>query len=44
MTVINDIQLKQLEDLTFTNDPDAFFIVENTFSVIGRGFSKRNRY
>ena len=44
LTVINNMQLKQLEDLTFTNDPDAFFIVENTFSVIGHGFSKRNRY
>ena len=44
LTVINNMQLKQLEDLTFTNDPDAFFIVENTFSVVGHGFSKRNRY
>jgi len=44
LTVINDMQLKQLEDLTFTVDPDAFFVVEDTFTVVGRGFSKRNRY
>jgi len=44
LTIINNMQLKQLEEITFTHDPDAFFIVENTFSVVGHGFSKRSRY
>ena len=44
LTVINNMQLKQLEDITFANDPDAFFIVENTFSVVGHGFSNRDHY
>lgn len=44
MTVINNIQLKKLEEITFTRDPNAFFIVENTFSVLGQGFSRRKVY
>ncbi len=44
MTVINNIQLKKLEEITFTCDPNAFFIVENTFSVLGQGFSRRKIY
>lgn len=44
MTVINNIQLKKLEEITFTCDPNAFFIVENTFSVLGQGFSRRKVY
>jgi uncharacterized membrane-anchored protein YitT (DUF2179 family) len=44
MTVINNIQLKQLEEIVFTVDPDALFIVENTFSVLGRGFTPRKVY
>ncbi|HMM39125.1 MAG TPA: YitT family protein, partial [Desulfovibrio sp.] len=28
----------------FTTDPEALFIVENTFSVLGRGFAKRKMY
>ncbi|MES9995882.1 YitT family protein [Desulfovibrio aminophilus] len=44
MSVINNIQLKRLEELVFTTDPDALFIVENTFSVLGRGFAKRKMY
>jgi len=44
MTVINPIQLKRLEKLVFEIDEDALFIVENTFSVLGRGFSRRRTY
>jgi len=44
MTVINNIQLKRLEEIVFTKDAEALFIVENTFSVIGASFSKRKVY
>lgn len=44
MTVINNIQLKRLEEIVFMHDPDALFIVENTFNVIGSSFSKRKIY
>lgn len=44
MTVINNIQLKRLEEIVFTIDPNALFIVENTFHVIGSGFSRRKLY
>ena len=44
MTVTNNIQLKRLEELVFTIDPQALFIVENTFSVLGSTFSKRKLY
>ncbi len=44
LTVVNNFQLKRLEEIVFTIDPNAFMITENTFSVIGRGFSKRKIY
>ena len=44
MTVVNNIQLKKLEEITFTHDPHALFIVENTFSVLGSSFSRRKIY
>ncbi len=44
LAVINNIQLKRLEEIVFTQDPHALFIVENTFSVIGSTFSKRKIY
>ncbi|WP_147819044.1 YitT family protein [Salidesulfovibrio onnuriiensis] len=44
MTVINNVQLKKLEEITFSHDEKALFIVENTFSVIGSTFSKRKLY
>lgn len=44
MTVINNIQLKRLEEIVFTHDPLALFIVENTFTVLGGGFSRRKIY
>lgn len=44
MVVINNIQLKRLEEIVFTTDNHALFIVENTFSVLGSTFSKRKIY
>jgi uncharacterized membrane-anchored protein YitT (DUF2179 family) len=44
MVVTNNIQLKRLEEIAFTIDPHALFIVENTFNVIGSTFSRRKIY
>ncbi|CCH48410.1 YitT family protein [Pseudodesulfovibrio piezophilus] len=44
MTVVNNVQLKKLEEITFTHDDEALFIVENTFSVTGSSFSRRKIY
>lgn len=44
MTVVNNLQLKRLEELVFNIDEDAFVIMENTFNVLGEGFSRRKRY
>jgi len=44
MVVINNIQLKRLEEIVFTTDDFALFIVENTFNVLGSTFSRRKIY
>jgi uncharacterized membrane-anchored protein YitT (DUF2179 family) len=44
MTITNNLQLKRLEDKVFEVDPNALFIVENSFNVIGSGFNKRKIY
>jgi len=44
MTVVNNVQQKKLEEMIFTLDPEAFVIFENTFNVIGKGFSRRKGY
>jgi uncharacterized membrane-anchored protein YitT (DUF2179 family) len=44
LVVINNIQLKRLEEIVFTTDDHALFIVENTFNVLGSTFSKRKIY
>lgn len=44
LTVINNIQLKRLEEIVFTIDPMALFIAENTFSVIGPNLAQRKIY
>ena len=44
LTVVNNYQLKRLEEAALTIDPDAFVITENTFNVLGRGFSRRKVY
>ncbi|WP_020677542.1 YitT family protein [Geopsychrobacter electrodiphilus] len=44
MIVTNNIQLKRLEEIVFTTDEHALFIVENTFNVLGSTFSRRKIY
>lgn len=44
LTVIHNYQLKRLEELVYRIDPNAFLIIENTFNVLGRGFSERRVY
>ncbi|HOP28177.1 MAG TPA: YitT family protein [Spirochaetota bacterium] len=44
MAITNNIMLKPLEEIVFSNDENAVFIIENTFNVIGTGFSKRKIY
>ena len=44
MTVVHNLQLKRMEEIVFSIDPDAFMITENTFNVLGKGFSKRKVY
>ncbi|MBI9075124.1 MAG: YitT family protein [Desulfatibacillum sp.] len=44
MTITNNVRLKRLEEIVFCADPQAIFIVENTFNVLGTGFSKRKIY
>jgi len=44
LTVANTFQIKRIEEIAFTIDPDAFLITENTFNVLGKGFSRRKVY
>lgn len=44
MTVVSNMQLKRLEEVVYNIDEKALFIVENTFSVLGRGFNSRKSY
>lgn len=44
LTVVHNYQLKRVEEAALSIDPDAFIITENTFNVLGRGFSKRKVY
>jgi len=44
LTVVQNYQLKRLEEVVFSHDPDAFVITENTFNVYGKGFSRRKVY
>ncbi len=44
LTVVNNYQLKRVEELVFSLDPEAFVIMENTFNVLGKGFSHRKVY
>jgi uncharacterized membrane-anchored protein YitT (DUF2179 family) len=44
LTVVNNYQLKRLEEAVFSIDSAAFFITESTFNVIGKGFSRRKVY
>ncbi|BCS88378.1 YitT family protein [Pseudodesulfovibrio sediminis] len=44
MTMISSMQLKELEELVYTIDPEAFFIMGSGFHVQGQGFSNRKVY
>ncbi len=44
LTVVHNYQLKRVEEAALSIDPDAFVITENTFNVLGRGFSRRKVY
>ena len=43
LTVTNNVALKRLENLVFSIDPRALFIVENTFYVSGGQFTRSSR-
>jgi len=44
LMVANTFQIKRIEEIVFNIDPDAFLITENTFNVLGKGFSQRKVY
>ncbi len=44
LTVVNTFQIKRIEEIAFIIDPEAFLITENTFNVLGKGFSQRKIY
>jgi uncharacterized membrane-anchored protein YitT (DUF2179 family) len=44
LTVVHNIQLKRLEELVYAEDSDAFMIIDNTYLVLGKGFSQRKKY
>ncbi len=44
LIVVNTFQIKRVEEIVFQIDPQAFVIIENTFNVLGEGFSKRKIY
>ena len=44
LTMISSMQLKELEELVYTIDNDAFFIMGSGFHVLGQGFSSRKVY
>lgn len=44
LTVVNNYQLKRVEEAALSIDPNAFIITENTYNVLGMGFSRRKVY
>ena len=44
LTMVSSMQLKELEELVYTIDPDAFLIMGSGFHVQGQGFSSRKVY
>jgi len=44
MTIVNSMSLKRVEEVVFTIDDSALFIVENTLGVVGSRFSRRKVY
>ena len=43
LTITNNVALKRLENLVYSVDPRALFVVENTFYVSGGQFARRDR-
>ncbi|WP_147820621.1 YitT family protein [Salidesulfovibrio onnuriiensis] len=43
-SITDNLRLRSLEQLVFDNDPEAIFVVESTFSVIGGSFARRKNY
>ncbi|MGI6655366.1 MAG: YitT family protein [Desulfobulbus sp.] len=44
MAIANNLQVKKLENIVFSIDPEALFIVEKSFNVIGPNFGDRKQY
>ena len=44
MAITNNFQMKRVEEAVFNIDPQALFIVENSFNVIGSNFGERKVY
>ena len=44
LAVINNIQVKRLEEIIYTVDPEAFTIFGNALNVLGHRFSRRKVY
>lgn len=44
LAVVNNIQIKRLEELVYSQDPRAFMITLSTSTVLGEGFLKRKTY
>jgi uncharacterized membrane-anchored protein YitT (DUF2179 family) len=44
LTMLNNIEMKRLEELVYRIDPGAFTIMGSGFHVLGQGFSKRKVY
>ncbi|WP_461209631.1 YitT family protein [Desulfocurvus sp. DL9XJH121] len=44
LTVVNNIQVKRLEETIYTIDPQAFTIIGNALNVLGHRFSHRKVY
>lgn len=44
LTVVNNIQVKRLEETIYTIDPEAFTIIGNALNVLGHRFSRRKVY
>ncbi len=44
LAVVNNYGLKRLEDIVLGVDANALMIMENTFNVLGKGFSKPKVY
>ena len=43
-SITDNLRLRSLEQVVFDIDPEAIFVVENTFSVIGQNINKRKAY